>query len=272
MTLEEDNKIERNNKIIEVNDLDFAYKTKEGWLDVLKSVNFSVESKEFVSIIGPSGCGKTTLLKLIGGILNPFESNTKVSGSIKIQGHPVDHARRNREFGFVFQNPVLLPWRNVRNNIMLPLEIIGKKINRTPWDITQLLELVGLKEFQWAYSQQLSGGMAQRVALARALVFKPSILLMDEPLGALDTTIRERMQHELLRIWMHTGATVVFVTHSLEEAVFLSDRILIMSARPSSISKEVRVEFPRPRLPSLKENESFYKITKLLKECLNKNG
>jgi len=235
------------------------YKSKIGQIEVLENINFSVQDNEFISIIGPSGCGKTTLLRVIGGLLKPTH------GEILIKGRTVDEARKNKEFGFVFQNPVLLPWRTVLGNVRLPLEIIG--INSSPREkmngrIMELLALVGIIDFKDNYPHQLSGGMQQRAAIARALSFNPSILLMDEPFGALDEITRDRMVLELLRIWESAKHTIVFVTHSIREAVLLSDKIVILSKRPAEIIGILKVDLPRPRKTSLRYTEEFLSLTK----------
>ena len=176
-------------------------------LHALKDISLEVKEGEFISVVGPSGCGKTTLLKILGGLIAPSR------GSLSVKGNSIDVAVKRRDFGFVFQNPVLLPWRNVLQNVELPLEVIG---DGTPFaESEKLLELVGLEKFGDYYPSTLSGGMKQRVAIARALVYNPDILLMDEPFGALDELIRERLNLELLKIWQETKKTIIFVTHSI---------------------------------------------------------
>lgn len=211
-------------------------------------------------IIGPSGCGKTTLLKLIGGLLTPRSPSTMFSGSLTIDGKSPDTARRAREFGFVFQNPVLLPWRKVTDNIKLPLEIIGDAKPRGGRTLEDLLELVGLADFAQSYPYQLSGGMQQRVSIARALAFNPSVLLMDEPFGSLDERTRENLHVELRKIFQLTGATVIFTTHSLSEAVFLSDRIFVLSTRPAVVTSVVNVDLSQERSVKIKEETHFVKL------------
>ncbi|MDP2364663.1 MAG: ABC transporter ATP-binding protein, partial [Ignavibacteria bacterium] len=210
-------------------------------LHVLDEISFNVNAGEFVSVIGPSGCGKTTLLKIISGLIKPTK------GDIVIKGNSVDLALKKREFGIVFQNPVLLPWRNARENIELPLEILDYKTLKN--SSRRLLEIVGLKDFENFYPKELSGGMQQRVAIARALILEPSILLMDEPFGALDEITRNRMNLELLRIWKEekvTTSAIVFITHSIPEAVFLSDKIVVLSHRPAKVERIIDVDLPRP--------------------------
>lgn len=245
-----------------------TYSTKTGFIEALRDINLSVRDNEFVGIVGPSGCGKTTLLKIIGGLINPS------SGEIKIRDKSVDEVRKNREIGFVFQNPALLPWRTVLGNVCLPLEIIG--VNSTPKEkinkhIMKLLELTGIADFKDNYPHELSGGMQQRVAIARALSFNPSILLMDEPFGALDEITRDRMNLELLRIWKEVKHTIIFVTHSTREALLLSDRIIILSPRPGRIIEILEVGLPRPREPNLRYTDEFLKLAKRIHRILN-NG
>lgn len=237
-----------------------------GDLHVLNNINFDVNEGDFVSIIGPSGCGKTTLLKIIGGLMKPTE------GRIKILEEPVESALKQRKFGFVFQNPVLLPWRNVIKNIELPLEIASdKNYNNLPKD---LLKIVGLEDFGEYYPNQLSGGMQQRVAIARALIFEPSILLMDEPFGALDEITRNQMNSELLRIWQaetEKTSTVIFITHSIPEAVFLSDRVIVLSKRPAHIEKIIDVNLPRPRNTETKQSKKYIDLIECLRKALKEN-
>jgi NitT/TauT family transport system ATP-binding protein len=232
-------------------------------LHVLDKISFRVNEGEFISIIGPSGCGKTTLLKIIGGLIEPS------SGKIKIKEDFIEAGFKKRQFGFVFQNPVLLPWRNVMKNIELPLEILGIKNPKT--SSKDLLKLVGLEGFEKYYPHQLSGGMQQRVAIARALIFEPSILLMDEPFGALDEITRNYMGLELLRIWQAEivkTSTIIFVTHSIPEAVFLSDRVIILSQRPAKIEKIINIDLPRPRKIEMKSSQKYFNLIECLRESL----
>lgn len=248
--------------VIEISGLGFSYSSKNGAppLRVLHNLCLEVREGEFFSIIGPSGCGKSTFLKLIGGLLNPDE------GRININGKTPDQARREREFGFVFQNPVLLEWRTVLENIQLPGEIFSDKsiTNKAH----ELIELVGLTGFKDALPLELSGGMQSRVAIARALVYHPKILLMDESFGDLDELTRDRMNLELMRIWERTGRTILFVTHSIPEAIFLGDRVAIMSPRPSRVQEVIEIGISRPRSIEVKENEKFVNLTRILREKL----
>lgn len=231
-------------------------------LHVLDEINLEVKEGEFVSVIGPSGCGKTTLLKILGGLLSPTR------GELSVKGNSIDVAVKRRDFGFVFQNPVLLPWRNVLQNIELPLEVIG---DRTPFaESKKLIELVGLEDFGSYYPNALSGGMKQRVAIARALVFNPDIFLMDEPFGALDELIRERLNLELLHIWQETRKTIVFVTHSISEAAFLSNRVIMLSERPAKVIGVREIDLPFPRTSKTRQSKEYFQhviwLRKQLKE------
>ena len=209
----------------------------------LDRIDLDVQPGEFVSLIGPSGCGKSTLLRIIGDLIRPTE------GEILVNGKPVHQARVDRDYGIVFQDAVLFDWRNVAKNIALPLEMAGWDRRRREARIDEMLKLVELTGFEKHHPWQLSGGMQQRVSIARALSFSPPLLLMDEPFGALDEMTRERMNNELLRIWQDTLSTVVFVTHSIAESVFLSTRVVVMSARPGRIAGVVPIDLPQPRGP-----------------------
>jgi NitT/TauT family transport system ATP-binding protein len=231
-----------------------AYRTRGETLVALSDIHLDVAAGEFVSLIGPSGCGKSTLLRCIGDLLQPS------SGMIEVHGKPARQARLDRDYGIVFQSPVLYDWRTVERNVQLPLELMkvprAERAERT----RELLDLVGLRDFGNRHPWELSGGMQQRVAIARALSFHPSILLMDEPFGALDEMTRERLNMELLNIWGRTETTVVFVTHSIPEAVFLSDRVIIMTPRPGRVEHVVSVDLPRPRDASIREDDRFFRL------------
>jgi len=234
-------------------------------LKILNDINLKIKNGEFISIIGPSGCGKTTLLKLCSGLREVS------NGQIYINKLSPKLALEKKEIGFIFQNPVLLPWRNAEENVELPLELIGEtNYGNLP---KSMLNLVGLKNFKNSYPNELSGGMQQRVSIARALTFKPSILLMDEPFGALDEITRDKLNLELLNIWENkkTSLTsILFVTHSIPEAVFLSDKIIILSKFPAKIEKIVEVDLPRPRNIKLRTTKKYLDkiecIRKILKE------
>jgi NitT/TauT family transport system ATP-binding protein len=228
----------------------------------LSGIDLAVRRGEFVSLIGPSGCGKSTLLRLIGD-LTPASS-----GTVTVNGKPAARARLDRDYGMVFQAPVLFDWRSVQKNVELPLEIIGRPAAERAARAREMLALVELTDFTGHQPWQLSGGMQQRVAIARALAVDPSILLMDEPFGALDEMTRERMNLELLRIWERTGTTVVFVTHSIPEAVFLSTRVAVMSARPGRITRIVEVDLPRQRGVETRELERYFELVTEVRESL----
>ena len=229
--------------------IDKTYQSRDGELRALREISFQVSTGEFVSLVGPSGCGKTTLLRILGGLLEAEK------GVVRIDGQVLTEPRQ--EIGFIFQNPTLMPWRTVLKNVTLPLEIRGANGDAQKNRALQLLDLVGLLGFENSYPHELSGGMQQRVAIARALVYEPSILLMDEPFGSLDAITRNQMNLELLRIWRATGKTIVMVTHTIQEAVFLADRVLVMSARPGHIRATIPVDLPRPRDTDLFYNEAF---------------
>ena len=228
----------------------------------VQSIDLQVERGEFISVIGPSGCGKSTLLRLIGDLTPPS------AGTVSVNGKSPARARLDRDYGMVFQSATLLEWRKVQTNVELPLEIMGMEVADRSRRAAAMLELVQLGGFAEHYPWQLSGGMQQRVAIARALAFKPSILLMDEPFGALDEMTRERMQSELLRIRAETGTTVVFVTHSIPEAVFLSTRVVIMSPRPGTITEVVEIDLPEPRSFETRETQRFFELLTIVREGL----
>ena len=217
----------------------------------LDAIDLDVQPGEFVSLIGPSGCGKSTLLRIIGDLIQPSE------GTAQVNGKSAHQARLDRDYGIVFQDAVLYDWRNVTRNIGLPLELAGWDRGRREERIREMLELVELTGFEKHQPWQLSGGMQQRVSIARALSFSPALLLMDEPFGALDEMTRERLNNELLGIWTETGSTVVFVTHSIAESVFLSTRVVVMSARPGRIAGIVEIDLPQPRGPETREDARF---------------
>lgn len=228
-------------------------------ISAVESVGFSVAQNEFVALIGPSGCGKTTLLKLVSGLLEPS------GGAVTVYGSRAAEARRKRLCGLVFQEPALLPWRTVEANVRLIAEIVGRHA-----DVQGLIDLVGLSGFERNFPHELSGGMQQRVGLCRALAFDPPILLMDEPFAALDLLTRETLGTELLRIWETRRKTVLFVTHSIPEAVLLADRIVVLSPRPSEIIDIVTVDLPRPRSAEIQDSRGFSELVRLLKASLRK--
>jgi NitT/TauT family transport system ATP-binding protein len=234
-------------------------------VSALEGIDLSIRSGEFVSLIGPSGCGKSTLLRLIGDLTAPS------SGTVLVNGKPARGARLDRDYGMVFQAPVLMDWRTVARNIELPLEVMGHTRAARTARSAELLKLVELEGFATKHPWQLSGGMQQRVAIARALAFDPALLLMDEPFGALDEMTRERMNLELMNIWTRTRTTVVFVTHSIPEAVFLSTRVVVMSSRPGRIAKVVDVDLPQPRTVDTREDERYFELVTTVREALRGN-
>jgi NitT/TauT family transport system ATP-binding protein len=228
----------------------------------LKDIQVDIFPGEFVSLIGPSGCGKSTLLRVIADLLPP------TNGEVKINGKTPAQARLDRDYGMVFQAATLYDWRTVMANVQLPLEIMGFSAAERKQKAQQMLELVELGKFGKNYPWQLSGGMQQRVAIARALAFDPPLLLMDEPFGALDEFTRERMNLELLRIWEQTKKTVIFVTHSIAESVFLSNRVVVMSPRPGRITKVVEIDLPYPRTFETRELPRFFELVTDVRETL----
>ena len=232
----------------------------------LEAIELDIARGEFVSLIGPSGCGKSTLLRIVGDLTSPS------TGTVQVNGKSAEQARRDRDYGMVFQAPVLFDWRTVEDNVKLPLEILGYDAARRTARAREMLELVELGDFLKHHPFQLSGGMQQRVAIARALAFEPAILLMDEPFGALDEMTRERMNGEVLRIWEQTGTTILFVTHSIPEAVFLSTRVVVMSARPGRITKIVNVDLPRPRTDDTREERRYFELVTEVREALRAGG
>lgn len=246
--------------LLSVRNIFKSYGRPEGPLPVLDGISFQVREGEFLCLVGASGCGKTTLLKLIAGLERP------AAGAIFLRDKQVD--RPSRRVGFVFQEPTLMAWRTVKANVTLPLELNGLGRRKAEEKAAALLDLVGLSGFEDAHPAQLSGGMAQRVALARALVHDPELLLLDEPFGALDALTRERMGRELLRIWQVHRKTVVMVTHSVSEAVYLADHVLVLSPRPASIVAEVPVDLPRPRSQTVREAPACTAIAQRVREAL----
>ena len=237
-----------------------------GRVTALQEIDLEVAHGEFISLIGPSGCGKSTLLRVIGDLVQPS------SGDVLVNGKPARQARRDRDYGIVFQAAVLYDWRTIAKNIALPLELLGWNRSRRAKRVQEMLELVELTGFESHHPWQLSGGMQQRVSIARALSFSPALLLMDEPFGALDEMTRERLNMELLRIWSETGSTVIFVTHSISEAVFLSTRVAVMSARPGRISAVVPVDLPQPRTADTREEPRFFELVTEVRERLHAVG
>ena len=241
-----------NNTEIMLKDIGMVYRTNDGRdVTALTGVTLDIEKGEFVSLVGPSGCGKTTLLRIIADLLSP------TSGDIKISGESPHDARLKRRYGIVFQSAVLYEWRAVKKNIMLPLEIMHVPQKEQNERAEKMLELVGLTEFANHYPHQLSGGMQQRVGIARALAIQPEILLMDEPFSALDEFTREKLHVDLLKIWRKTNKTIVFVTHNIQESVFLSDKVCVLSPHPGRLSAVVDINLPRPRTMDMKSTAEF---------------
>jgi NitT/TauT family transport system ATP-binding protein len=245
---------------VQIKDVSKVFK---GGTTALTGIDVEIHPAEFVSLIGPSGCGKSTLLRIVGDLIAPTQ------GEVVVNGKSAHRARIDRDYGIVFQDPVLYDWRTVAKNIALPLEMGGWDRRRRAERIGEMLRLVELEGFEGHYPWQLSGGMQQRVSIARALSFSPALLLMDEPFGALDEMTRERMNAELLRIWEETRSTIVFVTHSIAEAVFLSTRVAVMSARPGRISNVIPVDLPQPRTALTREEPRFFELVTAVREALH---
>jgi NitT/TauT family transport system ATP-binding protein len=247
---------------IEINGLSLSFDTADGAVQALSNVSLRIARGDFVSFIGPSGCGKTTLLRAVADLESPS------SGSIRVNGMSPREARANRAYGYVFQAPALYPWRSVARNIALPLEIMGFDRKERETRVAKGLELVNLSGFGGKYPWQLSGGMQQRASIARALSFDPDLLLMDEPFGALDEIVRDMLNQQLLRLWEVTGKTVLFVTHSIPEAVFLSTRIVVMSPRPGRIYDVIECNLPRDRQLDIRETPEFLAIANRVRQGL----
>jgi NitT/TauT family transport system ATP-binding protein len=247
---------------IEISGLSLRFDTGDGPVQALSDISLRIGGGEFVSFIGPSGCGKTTLLRAVADLENP------TSGSIRVNGMSPREARANRAYGYVFQAPALYPWRSVARNIALPLEIMGFSKAEREARVAKGLELVNLSGFGGKYPWQLSGGMQQRASIARALSFDPDLLLMDEPFGALDEIVRDMLNQQLLRLWDVTGKTVLFVTHSIPEAVFLSTHIVVMSPRPGRIYDVIECNFPRDRALDIRETPEFLAIANRVRQGL----
>ncbi len=240
--------------VVEISQLNLTFETADAPVHALADVNLTVKKGDFVSLIGPSGCGKTTLLRIIADL------QQATSGTVAVNGGTPTEARLARAYGYVFQAPALYPWRTVTRNITLPLEIMGMAKNERLARARRVLELVNLQGFERKFPWQLSGGMQQRVSIARALSFDPALLLMDEPFGALDEIIRDHLNEQLLRLWERTGKTVIFVTHSIPEAVFLSTRIVVMSPRPGRIIDVIDCDLPPHRSLDMRESPRFAEI------------
>jgi NitT/TauT family transport system ATP-binding protein len=237
-----------------------------GGVKALAAIDLDVAPGEFVSLIGPSGCGKSTLLRIVGDLVEP------TSGEVVVNDKSARQARLDRDYGIVFQDPVLYDWRTVAKNIAMPLELLKWDRAKRDRRVAEMIELVELQGFADHHPWQLSGGMQQRVSIARALSFNPSLLLMDEPFGALDEMTRERLNAELLRIWDAAGSTILFVTHSISEAVFLSSRVVVMSRRPGRIAAIVDVDLPHPRNADTREEPRFFELVTQVRDRLREGG
>jgi NitT/TauT family transport system ATP-binding protein len=246
--------------IVEVENLNAAYRDPKGSLYVLQEISFAIRRGQFVCILGPSGAGKSTLLRILAGLLLPD------SGRVQLKGQLVRGPQPG--VGMVFQDANLMPWRTALQNIALPLEVNGFTNGKARKRAQEVVSLVGLEGFEAALPDDLSGGMAQRVAIARALIQDPDILLMDEPFGSLDAITRERMGEELLRIWSLQHKTVLMVTHDINEAVYLADRVIVLSERPAQIKLDLKINLPRPRRPSLRYTAAFGKLAARLRAAI----
>jgi NitT/TauT family transport system ATP-binding protein len=243
--------------ILTTHQLGVTFPDGNGGLHALGEVSFALAPREFVSVIGPSGSGKSTLLRALAGLIQPTRGTLRFNG---LESPP--------RIGFVFQQATLMPWRTVLENILLPIELENAPMTEARAKAQEMVELVGLQDFENALPRDLSGGMAQRVALARALIHQPDILLLDEPFGSLDALTRERMWEELLRLWQARQTAVLMVTHSISESLFLSDRVLVLSARPGRIKLDLKVELPRPRQDEMRYTEYFGRLSRQLKEAI----
>jgi NitT/TauT family transport system ATP-binding protein len=247
--------------VLKISGIAKVYETTEGPIEALRRTNLEIENGEFVSIVGPSGCGKTTLLKIIGGLIPAS------SGNITMRGEEVVSPRV--DISFVFQSPVLLPWKSALENVLLPVRVRKRVSQEEEQHARDLLNLVGLKNFEDRYPAELSGGMQQRVSICRALVQNPSCLLLDEPFGALDALTREHMNVFFNGLWRKSGCTVVLVTHSIQEAVFLSNRVIVMSRRPGEVLDDVQIPFEAARYPDIIGHATFVEKASLIRKYFN---
>ncbi|MGB6056595.1 MAG: ABC transporter ATP-binding protein [Burkholderiaceae bacterium] len=238
--------------LLSADDLSVVYRTSKGSITAIENLSLRLGAGDFVSVVGPSGCGKSTLVKIFSGLLKPSKGKALLSGT------PIDRPRG--DVGIVFQQPTLLPWKTVLENVLVPVRALGGDLPAARDKARELLHLVGLEKFLDNYPNELSGGMQQRVGIARGLIHDPALLLMDEPFSALDTMTRDHMSIELQRIWMATRKSALFITHSIPEAVFLSDRIVVMSARPGRIIREIPVDLPRPRTLATLADPAFNRL------------
>jgi NitT/TauT family transport system ATP-binding protein len=248
--------------VVEANAISLRFETADGPVDALSNVSLQIAEGEFVSFIGPSGCGKTTMLRVIADLQQP------TSGTLLVNGMTAENARLARSYGYVFQAPALFPWRTIEKNLKLPLEIMGFSESEQKIRAERYMAMVNLKGFERKFPWQLSGGMQQRVSIARALSFDPAMLLMDEPFGALDEIVRDHLNEQLLQLWKSTEKTVLFVTHSIPEAVFLSTKIVVMSPRPGRIIDVIDCDFPADRSLEIRETPEFLKIAQRVRNGL----
>ena len=248
--------------VIEAKNLDLTFQTADGPVQALRDVNLTIGKGEFVSFIGPSGCGKTTFLRVIAALERP------TGGAITVNGMTPDEARKSRAYGYVFQAAGLYPWRTIEKNIKLPLEIMGFDAGEQDRRVKNVLQLVDLEGFGKKFPWQLSGGMQQRASIARALAFDADILLMDEPFGALDEIVRDHLNEQLLHLWARTDKTILFVTHSIPEAVYLSTKIVVMSPRPGRITDVIDSPLPRERPLDIRDTPAFLDIAHRVREGL----
>ncbi len=251
--------------VVSLNNVSMIFNAgKPNQTNALDAIDLTIQPGEFISLIGPSGCGKSTLLRLVGDLIRP------TAGTVQVNGKTPHQARLDQDYGMVFQAPVLFEWRSILKNVMLPLELRGFSISEQKQRARQLLGLVELGGFEDHYPWQLSGGMQQRAAIARALAIQPKLLLMDEPFGALDEMTRERMNMELHKIWQETNTSVIFVTHSISEAVFLSTRIVVMSARPGQILRIIDIPLSLPRGDHTRAEAGYFQVENEVREWLRK--
>jgi NitT/TauT family transport system ATP-binding protein len=248
-------------EVIGIDGVSLTYRSKSAAVHALDNVSFTARAREFVALVGPSGCGKSTLLKLISGLIAPS------AGKIRVNGAQIDGPTAS--IGIVFQSPLLMAWRTVMENVLLQIEIRDLPVSNYRSPARELIHLVGLQGFENAYPHQLSGGMQQRVGLCRALIHDPDVLIMDEPFGALDAMTREQMNAELQRIWIERQKTVLFITHSISEAAYLADRVLVMSPRPGRLVGDIVIDLPRPRTVATTERPEFSHFTREIRRKLN---
>ncbi|HEV3484976.1 MAG TPA: ABC transporter ATP-binding protein [Vicinamibacterales bacterium] len=248
--------------VIDIRSLSLTFDTGDGPVQALSDIDLSVERGEFVSLIGPSGCGKTTLLRVIADLERP------TAGQILVNGVSPEEARKTRCYGYVFQSAALYPWRNIARNVALPLEVMGVPAAERAERVRKNLALVNLTGFDNKFPWQLSGGMQQRASITRALSFDPDLLLMDEPFGALDEIVRDHLNEQLLKLWAKTRKTVIFVTHSIPEAVFLSTRIVVMSPRPGRVHDVIECDLPRERTLDIRETPEFLRVAHRVRQGL----